>query len=158
VAVVYASEKNIAVATNHAEEMKLKINYKCTTVEDLTKEEKRFDIILNMEVVEHVDNVPLFLQSTADLLNPEGILMIATLNRTLKSFAFAIVGAEYILRWLPKGTHDWNKFLKPQEIQSHLSNLELLETTGVSYNPLKALWSLSDDMNVNYMMCFKKLS
>jgi len=113
---------------------------------------------LNMEVIEHVANIGSFVQASADLLKPEGLMFIATLNRTLKSYALAIVGAEYILRWLPKGTHDWKKFLKPSEVEELASEngLKLKEIQGVSYNPLIDKWKLSDDVDVNYMMLFGK--
>ncbi|PIR37669.1 MAG: bifunctional 3-demethylubiquinol 3-O-methyltransferase/2-polyprenyl-6-hydroxyphenol methylase [Alphaproteobacteria bacterium CG11_big_fil_rev_8_21_14_0_20_39_49] len=153
-----ASEKNIKIASLHAEQSGLKIDYQCTSAEELAKKGGKFDVVLNMEVIEHVANIGSFVQASADLLKPEGLMFIATLNRTLKSYALAIVGAEYILRWLPKGTHDWKKFLKPSEVEELASEngLKLKEIQGVSYNPLIDKWKLSDDVDVNYMMLFGK--
>ncbi len=155
---VDASEKNINIASIHAEKQGLEINYIATSVEELAKKKKRYDLILNMEVIEHVADVDSFLESSAKLLKKDGLMFIATLNRTVKSYAFAIIGAEYILRWLPKNTHDWNKFLKPSEIEKKLRNCEisLKELKGMSYNPVKDSWKLSDDIDVNYIMLAKK--
>ena len=150
-----ASEKNINVAKFHAEQMNLKINYLCTTPEKLNE---RFDVILCLEIIEHVADVDLFIKSCAKLLNKNGIIFFATLNRTAKSFLFAIVGAEYILNWLPKGTHDWNKFLKPNEIISTAANyqLALKETVGFKFNIFLREWQKSRDTDVNYAVSFKK--
>jgi len=155
---VDASEKNIAIAKSHAMTSNLKINYKATTSEELVKKTARYDVVLNMEVVEHVDNVPLYLKSCAQLVKPGGIMIISTLNRTAKSFALAIVGAEYILNWLPKGTHSYNKFLTPNELISMLrrNDMQLKDKTGVSFSPLKNQWRLSRDMDVNYMLVMEK--
>lgn len=149
-----ASEKNIKIASLHAEKQGLNINYICTSAEDLAAKKKQFDIVLNMEVIEHVADVSSFMNASCDLLKPGGLMFIATINRTLKSFAFAIVGAEYILRWLPRGTHEWDRFLKPSEIEAHLSSngLVLRKLDGMSYNPVKDLWSLSSDIGINYIM------
>lgn len=158
VTAIDASEKNIKIASSHADNYGLKINYQCTSVEELAESDNKFDIILNMEVVEHVADVDSFLESSGNLLKKDGLMFIATLNKTVKSYALAIIGAEYILKWLPKGTHDWNKFLKPSQIEEYLSNngAKLLEIQGVSYNPLTDQWKLSDDITVNYMMLFGK--
>jgi 2-polyprenyl-6-hydroxyphenyl methylase/3-demethylubiquinone-9 3-methyltransferase len=150
-----ASEKNINVAKFHAEQMNLKINYLCATPEKLNEQ---FDVILCLEIIEHVADVDLFIKSCAKLLKKNGVIFFATLNRTAKSFLFAIVGAEYILNWLPKGTHDWNKFLKPNEIISMASNyqLSLKETVGFKFNIFLREWQKSKDMDVNYAVSFKK--
>ena len=153
-----ASEKNIKIAKLHAEKSGLGINYQCTSAEELAAMGKKFDIVLNMEVVEHVADVESFLKASCELLKPGGIMFLATLNRTAKSFALAIIGAEYVLKWLPKGTHNWEKFLKPSEVERHLrvSGLGLQELQGVSYNPFKDEWRLSSDIAVNYMMVINK--
>jgi len=150
-----ASEKNINVAKFHAEQMNLKINYLCATPEKL---DEQFDVILCLEIIEHVADVDLFIKSCAKLLKKNGIIFFATLNRTAKSFLFAIVSAEYILNWLPKGTHDWNKFLKPNEIISIASNyqLALKETVGFKFNIFLREWQKSRDTDVNYAVSFKK--
>ena len=151
-----ASEKNINVAKFHAEQMNLKINYLCATPEKL---DEKFDVILCLEIIEHVADVDLFIKSCAKLLKKNGIIFFATLNRTAKSFLFAIVGAEYILNWLPKGTHDWNKFLKPNEIISASANyqLTLKETVGFKFNIFLREWQKSRDTDVNYALSFKKI-
>ena len=153
-----ASEKNIAIAKAHAIEGDLKINYLATTSEDLAAKGKQFDVVLNMEVIEHVSDVPLYLASCAKLVKPGGIMFISTLNRTAKSFALAIVGAEYILGWLPKGTHSYNKFLTPEEIISmtRRNDLKLKDKCGITYSPLKDKWRKSKDMSVNYMLLMEK--
>ena len=150
-----ASEKNINVAKFHAEQMNLKINYLCATPENLNEQ---FDVILCLEIIEHVADVDLFIKSCAKLLKKDGIIFFATLNRTAKSFLFAIVGAEYILNWLPKGTHDWNKFLKPSEIIGTASKyqLTLKETVGFKFNIILREWQKSKDTDVNYAVSFKK--
>lgn len=147
------SESNIAAAKVHAKRSNLLIDYRATTVEEMGHLE-RFDIVLAMEVVEHVTDVGLFLQRCAALMKPSGMMVVSTLNRTLKSFALAIVGAEYVLRWLPRGTHQWGKFVTPAELAQHLhrSRLEIAEQTGVVYTPFADRWSLSSDMDVNYMV------
>jgi 2-polyprenyl-6-hydroxyphenyl methylase/3-demethylubiquinone-9 3-methyltransferase len=150
-----ASEKNINVAKFHAEQMNLKINYLCATPENLNEQ---FDVILCLEIIEHVADVDLFIKSCAKLLKKDGIIFFATLNRTAKSFLFAIVGAEYILNWLPKGTHDWNKFLKPSEIIGTASKYQLVlkETIGFKFNIILREWQKSKDTDVNYAVSFKK--
>jgi len=155
VTAIDASEKNINVAKFHAEQMNLKINYLCATPEKLNEQ---FDVILCLEIIEHVADVDLFIKSCAKLLKKNGTIFFATLNRTAKSFLFAIVGAEYILNWLPKGTHDWNKFLKPNEIISVASNyqLALKETVGFKFNIFLREWQKSRDTDVNYAVSFKK--
>jgi 2-polyprenyl-6-hydroxyphenyl methylase/3-demethylubiquinone-9 3-methyltransferase len=158
VTAIDASEKNISVASIHAKKSNLTINYQHTTVEELAAKNKIYDIILNMEVIEHVADYKLFLHQSCLMLKPGGLMFIATINRTIKSFLLAILGAEYILRWLPVGTHNWNKFLKPSEIEPYvnINGLLLEEIQGVSYNPLVDKWHLSNDMDVNYMMLISK--
>ncbi len=153
------AKENIEIAKAHAKESALKINYQVKSVESLSASRKKYDVVLNMEVVEHVDNVPLFLASCAKLLKPNGIMIIATINRTPKAFALAIVGAEYILNWLPKGTHSYDKFLTPKEISLMLEreNMNIIDKVGVSYSPLKDEWQMSRDLSVNYMMAAKKV-
>ncbi len=149
-----ASEKNIKIASLHAQEQELDINYICTSAEELAEKENKFDVVLSMEVIEHVADVESFLKACHKLLKPGGLLFIATINRTVKSLLLAKIGAEYILKWLPRGTHDWKKFLRPSEIWQYLSkeNLQILEIKGMSYNLINSQWSLSDDISVNYIM------
>lgn len=156
---VDASERNIAIAAAHAATSGLTIDYRAQTAEGLlASQEPPFDVILNMEVIEHVADPGAFLRDCARLLAPEGLMIVATLNRTLASLALAKVGAEYILRWLPAGTHDWRKFLKPQELRGFLagSDVELAEPVGVSFNPLTARWSISNDVRMNYMLVVRR--
>lgn len=147
------SPENIQVAKMHADRAHLIIDYRCTTVEQMDRRE-RFDIVLAMEVVEHVVDVEAFVARCAALTKPSGLMTMATINRTWKSFALAIVGAEYVLRWLPRGTHQWDKFVTPDELANHLSRngLEITEQSGVVYSPFADRWSLSADMDVNYMV------
>jgi 2-polyprenyl-6-hydroxyphenyl methylase/3-demethylubiquinone-9 3-methyltransferase len=149
---------NIAIAATHARQQGLNIDYRATTVEDLAATGARYDIVLVMEVVEHVNDLEGFLARCCDLVRPDGLIFVATLNRTLKSFALAIVGAEYILRWLPIGTHQWEKFVTPHElIQGFVINgVDVAEQTGVIYHPLRDQWQLSRDMDVNYMIAGHK--
>ncbi|MGI8841450.1 MAG: bifunctional 2-polyprenyl-6-hydroxyphenol methylase/3-demethylubiquinol 3-O-methyltransferase UbiG [Caulobacteraceae bacterium] len=150
-----ASARNIAVAAAHAAEAGLAIDYRAATVEAmLAKGEERFDLILNMEVVEHVADPGAFLRDGARLLAPGGLMIVATLNRTLEAFALAKVGAEYLLRWLPAGTHDWRKFIKPEEIRRALVNEghEIEGPFGVAFNPLSGRWSRSAGARINYLM------
>ncbi|MFZ3033165.1 MAG: bifunctional 2-polyprenyl-6-hydroxyphenol methylase/3-demethylubiquinol 3-O-methyltransferase UbiG [Parvibaculum sp.] len=153
-----ASEQNIATASIHASEQGLAIDYRATTAEALMAAGEKFDVILNMEVIEHVADRDGFLQCCAAMLKPGGIMFVATLNRTLKAMGLAIIGAEYILRWLPRGTHDWSKFITPEEMKTSIAacGLTLEETTGVSYNPLTDRWTLGRDTDVNYMMLTSK--
>tara|TARA_B100000941_G_scaffold283170_1_gene252385 strand:+ start:82 stop:642 length:561 start_codon:yes stop_codon:yes gene_type:complete len=152
-----ASRKNIEVAKIHAKKSNLKINYINTSPEKRKISEK-FDVVLNLEVVEHVDNLDLFLKSASDLLKENGIMFVATINRTFESYLKAIVGAEYVLRWLPIGTHDWQKFLKPDEIDDKLTKFKLnkLYLDGLKFNILSNNWSLSKDLSVNYIFVAKK--
>ncbi|EGP09511.1 3-demethylubiquinone-9 3-methyltransferase [Bradyrhizobiaceae bacterium SG-6C] len=147
------SATNISVAKLHAERGHLSIDYRCTTIEEMDPRE-RFDIVLAMEVVEHVANVGMFLDRCAALLKPSSMLVVSTINRNWKSFALAIVGAEYVLRWLPRGTHQWDKFVTPAELTHHLerNKLAISDQAGVVYNPLADRWSISSDMDVNYML------
>ncbi len=150
-----ASEKNIKVAALHAGEQGLDIDYRAATVESLVEAgEPPFDIVLNLEIVEHVADADLFLKSSAAMLKPGGLMVVATINRTLKAFAFAKVGAEYVLRWLPRGAHDPRKFVKPEELTRALASagLTVSATAGMTYNPLLDLWRIGEDTAVNYMV------
>ena len=152
-----ASEKNINVAKLHAKKNNLDINYKCTSPEKFNTEIK-FDVILNMEIVEHVEDVDFFLKSCSKLLKKNGIMFVATLNKTLKSYLFAIIGAEYILRWLPIGTHSWEKFIKPNELIEILKkyNLKIELLDGMKFDLIKDEWSISSDKSINYIGKFIK--
>ncbi len=152
-----ASDRNIKIAKKHLEKSKLNINYYCSSPEKFVVKEK-FDVVLNMEIVEHVDNVDFFLLKSSELLNKNGLMFIATLNKTLKSYIFAIIGAEYILKWLPIGTHDWNKFLKPDDLINicKKNSLTLNDLIGVKFNVLKDEWIVSEDSSVNYLAQFSK--
>jgi 2-polyprenyl-6-hydroxyphenyl methylase/3-demethylubiquinone-9 3-methyltransferase len=157
---VDAAEKNIAAARLHAEEQGLEIDYRHATAEALLAQGAGpFDVILNMEVVEHVADPGAYLRDCARLLAPDGLMIVATLNRTAKAFALAVVGAEYVLRWLPRGTHDWNKFLTPEEIRAFLAPepVAVEGPFGVAYNPLADRWDRSRDAGVNYMMTVLRL-
>ena len=149
-----AAEKNIKIASLHCKENNLNINYLNKSPEQLNEKEK-FDIILNRGVVEHVENLDLYLQSCNDLLKKKGLMFTATINRTLVSYIKAIIGAEYILRWLPIGTHDWNKFIKPEELQKMLSdkNFSTSDVKGLEFNPIFKKWKKSDNLSVNYIIC-----
>lgn len=153
-----ASKENIATASLHAEAGGLSIDYRATTAEALAEAGEQFDAILNMEVIEHVANRDAFIASCAAMLKPNGLMVLATLNRTLKALGLAVIGAEYILGWLPRGTHDWSKFVTPAELQDAVEKSGLIfeETAGVTYNPLADRWSLSTDMGVNYMAIARK--
>jgi 2-polyprenyl-6-hydroxyphenyl methylase/3-demethylubiquinone-9 3-methyltransferase len=148
------AEANIEAARLHAADGGLAIDYRATTAEALSEAGERFDVVLAMEVVEHVVDVNLFVELTGAMVKPGGLMVAATLNRTLKSFALAIVGAEYVLRWLPRGTHQWDKFVTPNELEIALerAGLRLVDETGVVYNPLADRWRLGADMDVNYMV------
>ncbi len=154
VTAIDASAKNISIASIHAEKMGVKVDYQHTSVEDLAATGVQYDVVLTMEVVEHVADVESFMHAAATLVKPGGLLFAATLNRTLKSFAFAIVGAEYVLRWLPRGTHEWSKFLRPSELESYIGSqgLVLQDLKGVTMNPLTGEWRLSGDVSINYMI------
>lgn len=149
-----AAERNIGVARTHAAESGLQLDYRCTSAEALAAAGERFDVVLTLEVVEHVADLNGFLASCGQMVKPGGLLIAATLNRTLKAYALAIVGAEYILGWLPRGTHDWKKFVQPHELAQGLrrAGLTMQDVTGVSYDPLADRWSISGDTDVNYMM------
>jgi len=149
-----ASERNIRIAQLHAGQSGLDIDYRATTAEALAAGGERYDIVLNMEVVEHVDNVPLYMKSCADLVAPGGLLFTATINRTLRARAFAIFAAENVLRWLPKGTHSYEKFLTPDEIAALIerNGLQVVDRTGVVFHPLADEWRQSRDMGINYMV------
>jgi 2-polyprenyl-6-hydroxyphenyl methylase/3-demethylubiquinone-9 3-methyltransferase len=148
-----AAEKNIAIARRHAENVGVRVTYLPCAAEDLAAQGAKFDAVLAMEIVEHVADLDAFFEAASRLLKPEGTMFVATLNRTVKSFAFAIVGAEYVLRWLPRGTHDWRRFMRPSELARQLrgQGLEMKELVGVSYDPIGDSFSLSRDCGVNYM-------
>ncbi len=152
-----ASDKNIKIAKLHSKKNKLKINYLCSSPEKL-KIEKKFDVILNMEIVEHVEDIDFFLKSCSKLLKKNGLMFVATINKTLKSYVFAIVGAEYVLRWLPIGTHEWEKFVKPEDLKKILMkyDLSLNKLEGMNFNIIKDEWSISKDLSVNYIAKFIK--
>ncbi|WP_435149148.1 bifunctional 2-polyprenyl-6-hydroxyphenol methylase/3-demethylubiquinol 3-O-methyltransferase UbiG [Candidatus Pelagibacter bacterium nBUS_32] len=152
-----ASIKNIKIAKLHAKKSGLNINYLCSSPEKL-KINKKFDVILNMEIVEHVKDLDFFLKSCSKLLKKNGLMFVATINKTLKSYIFAIVGAEYILKWLPIGTHEWDKFVKPEDLKNILknNNLTLCELDGMHFNIVKDEWNISKDLSVNYIAKFKK--
>ena len=152
-----AIRKNIDIAKIHAKKNKLKINYVTASPEKL-KIKKKFDVILNMEIVEHVEDVELFIKKSSELLKKKGLMFVATLNKTLKSYIFAIVGAEYILRWLPIGTHEWEKFVEPSKLIEYgkRNSLKLEKINGMKFNPLNNKWNISEDRSVNYIAEFKK--
>ena len=152
-----ASDKNIKIAELHSKKNKLKINYLCSSPEKL-KIKKKFDVILNMEIVEHVEDIDFFLKSCSKLLKKNGLMFVATINKTLKSYIFAIVGAEYVLRWLPIGTHEWEKFVKPEDLKKILMkyDLSLNKLEGMNFNIIKDEWSISRDLSVNYIAKFIK--
>jgi 2-polyprenyl-6-hydroxyphenyl methylase / 3-demethylubiquinone-9 3-methyltransferase len=149
-----ASERNIAIATIHAAQSGVAVDYRAVTAEQLAAEGEKFDFILNMEVVEHVSDVDFFITTCASIVKPGGMMFVATINRTMKAMALAIVGAEYVLRWLPKGTHQFDKLVRPEELEKPLaaSGMRIDDRTGVFFNPLMNQWNLSRDMDVNYML------
>ena len=153
-----ASEKNIKIAKLHSKKNNLKINYLCSSPENL-KIKKKFDVILNMEIVEHVEDINFFIKISSKLLKKNGLMFVSTLNKTLKSYVFAIVGAEYILRWLPIGTHDWEMFVTPEKLinVAKNSNLKLERIDGMKFNILFDEWKISNDNSVNYIAKFKKV-
>ncbi len=153
---VDASEKNIAVAKIHAQTSNLDINYQVAAAEMLAAEGQQFDVVLALEIIEHVADVESFLKACTGLVRPGGLLVLSTMNRTAKSFALAIVGAEYILRWLPRGTHNWRKFLRPSEIDELVrkQGMNFEDLRGMVWNPFKDVWSLSKDVDVNYLIAY----
>ena len=156
VTAIDAGEKNIRVAQAHAETSGLKIDYRCTTAEALTAEP--FDVVLALEIIEHVSDVSLFIEATAKLVKPGGLLIISTLNRTAKSYALAIIGAEYVLRWLPIGTHTWSKFLKPHELVGEIEKhaIAITDMKGMVMNPRNFQWRWDKDLSVNYIVSGRK--
>jgi len=152
-----ASEKNINIAKMHSKKSKLKINYLNKSPEELSNADQ-FDIILNLEIVEHVENVNFYIESCYKLLKKGGIMFTATLNRSLMSYLKAIIGAEYVLRWLPIGTHDWNKFIKPEELEKFLNDKKFhtLDISGLEFNPITSKWKKSDNLSVNYIVSSSK--
>tara|TARA_B100001027_G_scaffold204847_1_gene167283 strand:- start:295 stop:1020 length:726 start_codon:yes stop_codon:yes gene_type:complete len=153
-----ASKKNIQIAKVHSKENNLEINYINSSPEKL-KERENFDIILNLEIIEHVEDVELYISSCSKLLKKNGLMFTATLNRTVISYLKAIIGAEYILRWLPIGTHDWNKFIRPEELEKKLSNenFKTIEVKGLEFNPFNNKWKKSNNLSVNYIICSSKI-
>ena len=152
-------EKNIKVASLHAKKMKLDIDYRHISAEDLLRKKPKFDVILNMEVIEHVESPAFFIEICSNLLKTKGLIFCSTINKNFKSYLFAILGAEYIMQWLPKGTHDWNKFIKPSELSKLFfdSGLRVKDTKGFVFNPLAWSWELSKrDFTVNYSICATK--
>jgi 2-polyprenyl-6-hydroxyphenyl methylase/3-demethylubiquinone-9 3-methyltransferase len=152
------SERNIGIASTHAKESGVNVDYRAVTAEALAEAGETFDVVLNMEVVEHVADVEFFLTTCAGMVRPGGLMFVATINRTMKAMALAILGAEYVLRWLPRGTHQYEKLVRPEEIESPLSKsgMEVFARTGVFFNPLANQWNLSRDMDVNYMMVARR--
>ena len=148
-----ASSKNIEIAKIHAKKNNLKINYQNNSPEQMNKKDQ-YDLILNLEVVEHVDNLDLYLQACSDLLKKDGLIFTATLNKSFTSFIKAIIGAEYVLRWLPIGTHDWNKFLKPEDLEEKLNNFDIStkDISGLEFNPFTQKWKRSNNLSVNYII------
>jgi len=154
---VDASDRNINIAKAHAKKNNLSINYLNNVPENLNVKNK-FDVILNLEIIEHVENLDLYLESCFKLLKPKGIMFTATLNRTMTSYIKAIIGAEYILKWLPIGTHDWNKFVKPEELEKKITdlNFSIVNLTGLSFNPFFKEWKRTNDLSVNYILVAQK--
>ncbi len=152
-----ADKKSLKVAISHAKDENLSINYTHLTLEDIIKAKKKYDVVLVMEVIEHVDNIEHFILQLSNIINPNGIIIFSSINRTIKSFLLAIIGAEYILRWVPTGTHNWNKFITPVELEKMLkiNNIKLIETKGVVFDPIKYCWTVSSDSSVNYMIAAK---
>ena len=153
-----ASEKNIKIAKAHLRKNKLKINYKCASPENFIYKEK-FDVILNLEIVEHVEDLELFIKKSSRLLKKGGLMYVATINKTLKSYLFAIIGAEYVLRWLPIGTHDWEKFVEPSTLISfgEKNFLKLNKIDGMKFDIISNYWKLSEDKSINYIAEFRKI-
>lgn len=155
-----ATARNVEIARWHAAQSSLDIDYRHCLAEHVLEAGESFDVVLNTEVVEHVADPEQLIKECSALVNPSGIMIVATINRTLRSFALAIVGAEYVLKWLPKGTHDWRRFLRPDEVRGMIEahDLDFSETTGVSFNPVTGRWRLSGDISVNYMLLAAKRS
>ena len=153
-----ASKKNINIAKIHSKKNKLSIKYICSTPEKL-KIKKKFDVVLNMEIVEHVDDVNFFIKKSSDFLKKNGLMFVATLNKTLKSYFFGIIGAEYVLRWLPVGTHEWEKFIEPKKLIEYgeKNSLKIDEVKGLQFNILTNDWIMTEDLSVNYIAKFKKI-
>jgi len=153
-----ASERNIGIAQTHAAQTGVEVDYRAITAEALAVAGETFDVVLNMEVVEHVADVDFFISTCASMVRPGGLMLISTINRTFKAAALAIIGAEYVLGWLPRGTHQYEKLVRPEELEAPLSKsgMEVLERTGVFFNPLRNQWNLSPDIEVNYMMLAKR--
>ena len=151
---VDGGEKNIKTAQAHAAQSALTIDYRATTAEGLAASGAQYDLVLALEIIEHVADVPLFLEAVAQLVKPGGMLVMSTLNRTLKAYGLAILGAEYLLRWLPRGTHDWNRFLTPDELKALITRngLKIVDETGVVFHPLADEWRKSPDMGINYIV------
>jgi 2-polyprenyl-6-hydroxyphenyl methylase/3-demethylubiquinone-9 3-methyltransferase len=152
------AEENVAAAKHHADKAGLALDYQATTVEALADAGRRFDVVIASEVVEHVADVDLFIRRCADCVKPGGLLFLTTINRTLKSYALAIIGAEYVLRWLPVGTHDWNRFITPDELEDSFreAGLHVVDEGGIVYHLPSGEWRRADDMDVNYMMAAEK--
>ncbi len=152
------SEKNIGIASTHAKASGVTVDYRAVTAEQLAEAGEAFDIVLNMEVVEHVADVELFMNTCAGMVRPGGLMFVATINRTMKAAALAIFAAENVLRWLPRGTHQYEKLVRPEELEKPLvaNALEIIDRTGVFFNPLANQWNLSKDMDVNYMLLAKR--
>ncbi|MBB3444592.1 bifunctional 2-polyprenyl-6-hydroxyphenol methylase/3-demethylubiquinol 3-O-methyltransferase UbiG [Rhizobium sp. BK379] len=152
------SEKNIGIASTHAKASGVTVDYRAVTAEQLAEAGEAFDIVLNMEVVEHVADVELFMNTCAGMVRPGGLMFVATINRTMKAAALAIFAAENVLRWLPRGTHQYEKLVRPEELEKPLvaNGLEIIDRTGVFFNPLANQWNLSKDMDVNYMLLAKR--
>lgn len=152
------SETNIEIAQRHSRQSGVIVDYRVTTAEALADKGETFDVVLSMEVVEHVADMPLFVKRCGEMVKPGGLMIAATLNRTLKSFALAIVGAEYVMRWLPRGTHRWDKFVTPGELEDAMAKagLRVVDERGVVYNIFSDTWRLSNDMDVNYMLTAEK--
>ena len=153
-----ASKKNIEIAKFHAKKNNFLIKYLCSTPEKIIVN-KKFDVILIMEIVEHVEDLDLFIEKSSNLLKKNGLMFVATLNKTFKSYLFAIIGAEYVLGWLPIGTHDWEKFVKPEDLikLTKKFNLELKKLNGMNFNPIIDKWNIGKDISVNYVAKFKKI-
>ena len=152
------AEENVVAARIHSEKVGLDVAYHATTVEALADTGKRFDVVIASEVVEHVADLDLFTRRSAECVKPGGLMFVTTLNRTLKSYALAIIGAEYVLRWLPVGTHDWNRFITPDELEDSLrqAGLHIVEEAGIIYHLPSGEWRANDAMDVNYMMAAEK--